>query len=104
MDVTLEIKEIVNKANMRLGEAMLAVASDAVAMIRQRIIYSGVDAEGNKYDAYSVKPMLANCSGMAKTACTKIAGSKQKRRELEWVTLKRGGKNIRLFILPEGYK
>jgi len=104
MDVTLEIKEIINKANMRLGEAMLKVAMDTIGNIKNRIVYSGVDADGNKYAPYSTKPMYASCKNMTKKDCVKIVGSKQKRRELEWVTLKRGDKNIRLFILPEGYK
>ena len=33
-----------------------------------------------------------------------MPGSKQKRRELKWVTLQRGGRNIKLFELPGGYK
>ena len=41
---------------------------------------------------------------MTTSACSSIAGSKTKRKELKWVTLQRGGKNIRLFELPGGYK
>jgi len=41
---------------------------------------------------------------MTQSACNKKTGSKAKRKELKWVTLKRGGKNIRLFELAGGYK
>lgn len=86
------------------GKLMVYAGQDALSLIRRRVQEEGTNAEGQKYTPYSVKPMLANCSSMTTNACGRIAGSKQKRRELKWVTLHRGGKNIRLFELPGGYK
>lgn len=86
------------------GKLMVYAGQDALALIRRRVQEEGVNAEGQMYKPYSTKPMLANCSSMTTGACGRVAGSKQKRRELKWVTLQRGGKNIKLFELPGGYK
>lgn len=102
-ELTADINRIVSNAENRLGEAMYTIGMETTAAIRQRVQQTGQTAEGNLFDPYSVRPMLANCSSMTKDACQKIAGSKAKRKELKWVTLKRGEKNTRLFILPEGY-
>ena len=87
-----------------MGRLMTYVAQDAIAMIRGRIIERGEDAEGKKYEPYSTKPMLATKESMTTGAYNNIAGSKTKRQELKWVTLKRGGKNVTFFELPGGYK
>lgn len=86
------------------GNIMASIASNALVTIRARVQEQGIDAEGKKFREYSKDPMLANCSSMTSGACGQIAGSKEKRRELKWVTLKRAGKNIKLFELPGGYK
>ena len=83
---------------------MIKLAEDATAMIKNRIINSGRDAQGQLYPAYSTTPMLTNCSALTNSACKQKTGSKKKRKELEWVTIKKGGKNVRLFELPGGYK
>jgi hypothetical protein len=82
------------------GDIMLKVGVTANTMIKKRVINTGVDAKGNKYKPYSTKPMLANCSSMTGSACSKIAGSKDKRKELQWVTLK----GHKLFEIDGGYK
>lgn len=87
-----------------LSGIMVQVGSDALTMIRERVQKTGTDAEGNKYKPYSTESMLANCSSMTTSACNTIAGSKSKRRELRWVTIKKGSRNIRLFEIPGGYK
>lgn len=87
-----------------IGQTMALLGNDALAVIKKRVQEEGKDAKGKEYASYSTKPMLANCSSMTSSACQRIAGSKEKRKELKWVTLKRGGKNIRLFQINEGYK
>ena len=106
-----------------MGKLMAYVAQDAIAMIRGRIIERGEDAEGKKYEPYSTKPMLAGRSSMTVSAYNNIAGSKEKRKALKWVTIggssgfsaylnvsaggsgmTNEGKGARLFELPGGYK
>jgi hypothetical protein len=82
------------------GEVMLRLGINALTKIKQRVQETGTNAKGSKYKPYSRKPMLANCSTMTLSACETIAGSKEKRRNMEWRTV-RGHK---LFILPGGYK
>lgn len=86
------------------AEIVLETANNANAMIKKRVIESGTKADGSKFEGYSTKPMLANCSSMTQSACSRKAGSKEKRKDLKWVTLKRGGKNVKLFELEGGYK
>lgn len=88
----------------QLGATMVILGGEALMAIRKRVQETGTNAEGSKYAPYSTEPMLANCSRMTGSACSAIASSKEKRKELKWVTLKRGGKNIKLFELPQGYK
>ena len=87
-----------------LGNIMVGAGSAALEKIRTRVIETGVNPKGQKYAPYSIEPMLANCSSMTTSACSKVTGSKAKRKELKWVTIKRGEKAIRLFELPGGYK
>jgi hypothetical protein len=82
------------------SNVMPRLGSEAFTMIRKRVQESGTNAEGSKFPGYSTRPMLTNCSTMILSACSKVAGSKEKRKELKWVTLK-GNK---LFELPGGYK
>jgi len=98
------VEFIVDKTVSDWGNVMLEVAQTADTMIKDRVIKTGQNAQGEQYDPYSTNPMLTNCSQMTQSACNKKTGSKAKRKELKWVTLKRGGKNIRLFELVGGYK
>ena len=82
------------------GDAMPKIAAEAVRMIKQRVQQTGTNAKGSKYAPYSTNRMLTNCSTMTLSACSKIAGSKAKRKELDWVTIN----GHRLFNLPGGYK
>ena len=82
------------------GKMMVKLGTSALTFIRQRVIEKGVDAKGALYKPYSTKKMLTNCSTMTLSACNKIAGSKEKRKELEWVTIN----GHKLFNIPGGYK
>ena len=95
--------KIIEETNA-LGAIMVQIASSALTMVRDRVVETGDNAEGSKYDPYSTTPMLANCSSMNVAACGTIAGSKEKRNDLKWVTINKGGRNIKLFELPNGYK
>lgn len=89
-----------------LAPVLLTAAVEATSMIRNRVTETGYDAEGALYDPYSTTPMLANCSSMSVEACKKVAGSKEKRKGLQWVTLERrnaNNKRIRVFELAGGY-
>ena len=103
-EATRRIEFIVDKTVSDWSNVMLEVAQSANTLLKKRIIERGETAEGNKFDPYSTTPMLTNCSQMTQAACNKKTGSKEKRKELKWVTLKRGGENIRLFELAGGYK
>lgn len=103
-EATRRIEFIVDKTVTDWGNVMLQVAQSANAMIKDRVIKTGQNAEGEQFDPYSTTPMLTNCSQMTAAACNKKTGSKAKRKELKWVTLKRGGKSVRLFELAGGYK
>lgn len=87
-----------------MGNIMVQIGSDALVTIRDRIINTGVDAEGQKYAPYSTRSMLSGCKNMLGSSCEKLIGSKPKRKEQKWVTIQRGGKNVHLFEIPGGYK
>lgn len=107
-----------------LGNIMAKIGNSALYKINTRITKTGIDAEGSPYRPYSIDPMLSGCSNwLDKSKCAAYVGSKTKQRkerkksayekylsgeagefELKWVTLKRGGKNIRLYEIPGGYK
>ena len=82
------------------GNTMGVIGSEALTLIRNRVTKTGKDADGSGYPPYSTKPMLANRTGMTTGAYSSIAGSKKKRKELDWVTIK----GHKLFEIPGGYK
>ena len=85
------------------GNIMVTIGREALSTIHDRIVNTGIDAEGNPYKPYSTKPMLSGCSNFAIEAkCP--AKTKSKRKTLKWVTLKKGDKNVRLYEIEGGYK
>ena len=86
-----EFDKAVVDVQKQQGQTMVYLGGDALSLLKQRVQEEGVNAEGKRFEDYSKKPMLANCSSMTKSACSRIAGSKTKRKELSWVTLERGG-------------
>lgn len=87
-----------------MADGLKRAAFNAVALMRQRVQQTGINAEGQHFAPYSTNPMLANCSSMSIAACNKIAGSKEKRKQLQWRTIKQNGKNVRMFLIDGGYK
>jgi hypothetical protein len=123
LELSKQLQSLSNDLNTgQLGNVMAQLGSDATVLVRRRVQETGKNADGSSFPAYSTKPMLAG-RGTFKTqaAFNKVAGSKKKRSELEWVTVggsgfssflsaasggdgpsNTGGKH--LFILPGGYK
>ncbi len=80
------------------------IAEDAITMIERRVRMQGLNYLGGSFKPYSRKSMLT--SGRTEKSnriATQLAGSKSKRKQLQWVTLKHKGRNVRLFVLPGGY-
>ena len=72
------VEFIVDKTVSDWGNVMLEVAQTADTMIKDRVIKTGQNAQGEQYDPYSTNPMLTNCSQMTQSACNKKTGSKAK--------------------------
>lgn len=102
-----------------LGDIMGRVATQALTLIKDRVIETGKDAEGKDFPKYSTKPMLVgNKSFPKKEVGKKLFGTKEARKKLEWRTLGGGsyermlsasagtgsGDLKRLAILQGGYK
>ena len=82
------------------GNVMVQVASDALYLIKDRVINRGEDPNEKKLRGYSVNPMLTSKSQMTLSAYNKIAGSRQKKAALTWVV--KDGRTF--FVLPFGYR
>ena len=80
-------------------------ALNAVTYIERRVQTTGKNYLGNSFKPYSTKPMLTSgTTSKSKAIWNQLASSKESRKNLDWVTIKRRGKNIRLFELKGGYK
>lgn len=80
------------------------IAQDTVSQIETRVRDQQKDCRGRSFGAYSTRPMLTSGETLkSRRVWQKLASSKSKRRALNWVTIKRGGKNIHLFELKGGY-
>lgn len=102
---------LVAEIQARREQILAGVGMNAIKLIRTRIVETGKKANGSKFaspdnpSGYSRKPMLTNYTAFwKKSGHDFIAGSKAKRRELKWVTLKKGNRAIRLFVLRGGYE
>jgi hypothetical protein len=85
---------------------MVQLGSQALFELRERIVKTGIDAQGAKYMPYSTKAMLVGCKSMNVNVCNSFFG-KEKNRNYKWVTLDKvnsQGKKIRLATLEGGYK
>jgi len=80
------------------------IAHNAVAMIHNRVVKKQKNYLGGQFSAYSKRPMLTSgTTEKSKRVGRALASSKAKRAELDWVTIRSGGRNVRLFELPGGY-
>jgi len=80
------------------------VAHSAAEYIRLRVTQQGKNYLGGSFKPYSKKPMLTSGTTAKGKNVWRAMGSKSTRaRGLNWVTIKRGGKNIHLFELKGGY-
>ena len=70
---------------------------DIAATVSERVIQKSISGDGTKFSPYSTKPMLT--SGTTDKGQSVWRGKKDK----QWITIKKGGKNIRLFKLEGGY-
>lgn len=106
-ELNQKLDNLVEDANQNMGNTMVQIGSEALVYVRDRVMNSGINAEGQKYEPYSTKPMLVGCKGFKNKAnCSRVFG-KEKNKDLKWVTLERKnveGKKIRLAVLDGGYK
>lgn len=106
-ELNQKLDSLVEDVNQNIGNTMVQIGSEALVYIRDRVMNSGINAEGQKYEPYSTKPMLVGCKGFKNKAnCSRVFG-KEKNKDLKWVTLDRTnneGKKIRLAVLDGGYK
>ena len=80
-------------------------AMNAVEYIERRVQTTGKNYLGNSFKPYSTKPILTSgTTAKSKAIWNQLASSKASRRDLDWVTIKRRGKNVHLFELKGGYK
>lgn len=98
--------QIIAESVNEFGVVMRDVAETANTLINIRVNEKGIDADGKPFPPYSTKPMLVNCSNkyMTVAVCNQLTGSKEKRKDLKWVTIKKADKAARLFELDGGYK
>lgn len=106
-ELNQKLDSLVEDVNQNIGNTMVQIGSEALVYVRDRVMNSGINAEGQKYEPYSTKPMLVGCKGFKNKAnCSRVFG-KKKNKDLKWVTLDRTnneGKKIRLAVLDGGYK
>jgi hypothetical protein len=77
----------------------------ALAMLKQRVVNSGIASDGSSFKPYSSKPILVGAKSFrTQAAAQSVFGSKDKRKSLSWRTIDRGGVLYRLALLPGGYK
>jgi hypothetical protein len=95
------------KGSDQLGNIMAGIGLTARKMIYDRVKDTGVNAEGQKFRAYSTEAMLVGCTSMNASVCNSFFG-KKKNRNYDWVTLNKinskTGKKVRLAVLEGGYK
>lgn len=77
---------------------------DVAGLVKERVIQTSKSGDNTHFSPYSTKPMLTSgTTAKSKRVWNEKAGSKNKRSDLKWVTLKKGGKNVHLFELSGGY-
>ena len=106
LDETIRrLKEFRKKLQSNLVKDLgKVVGVDTVSQIEMRVRDKQRKADGQLFSRYSTNPMLTSGTTIkSKRVWQALASSKTKRRSLDWVTIKKGGKNIHLFELKGGY-
>lgn len=107
----------IEEYNKRISKLITILESGALAeylatkknieienMVRNRVIMKQLNEKGSKFSPYSKKPALSGGkTEKSSNVFRSLASSKSKRKKLKWVTIKKGGKVIRLFEVPGGY-
>jgi len=97
-DAIRKINLVVDRTITEWGNVMLEVAESANTLLKNRIINTGYNANGELYPPYSIKPMHVWCGSMTQSACTK-AQAKYKRKRPKDST-----DPLKSFTLENGYK
>jgi len=99
-----QIQQLRKKVSTDLPrEIAKIIAADTVSQIETRVRDKQMGCNGS-FGKYSTRPMLTSGeTAKGRRVWRAVAGSKSKRKNLDWVTIKRGGKNIKLFELKGGY-
>ena len=80
------------------------IAHNAVSMIQNRVVQTQRDYMNRSFSRYSERPMwTTGTTEKSDRVRRAVAGSKAKRRQLQWITVQHKGQNIRLFKLEGGY-
>jgi len=108
MNIQETIKQI-DKLKQKVKTDLVAqlsqiIVQDIVSVIQKRVRDNGKDSTGASFGKYSTTTMLTSGTTLkSRRVWRAVAASKKKRKNLNWVTIKKGGKNIRLFELKGGY-
>lgn len=96
VEVSNELQKIENSDKL-----LLTIAREMYIETARRVFVDGKMTDGKRWK-YSTKSILANYySFSTKAGYNKFAGSKEKRKNLNWVTLKNGA---RVFEVAGGFK
>lgn len=103
--MAITIVELSNRLNNLVNDLqdyediMVRLGSDAILKVKSRVQDKGENADGQQFPAYSTKPMLVGKKSFkTEQAFNKIAGSKEKRKELKWVSLGGSDKGFASFL------
>lgn len=80
-------KTIDQQEGAYFGKVMVGLATEALSVIKKRVIETGVDAEGQKFPAYSTKPMLVGGKSFPTDSVRNKVFGKENNKKREWVTL-----------------
>ena len=80
-------------------------AHNAAVFVFNRVHDTGRDFRGVPFKPYSTKPMLTSgTTSKGKNVWRAMGSAETRKRGLNWVTIKRQGRNIHLFELKGGYR
>ena len=103
--VTKQIDKLKQKITVDLVRDFTnIIVQDIIGLIQKRVVEQQKGADGSSFSRYSTRPMFTSGTTLkSRRVWNAMAGTKGKRGSLNWVTIKKGGKNIALFELKGGY-